>query len=85
MADTWKVEFDGPSRPILTGPNMRMFSISKFYDGRWIPFYEEEKFLQMLADKLNNHQHQIGCDQQQSSQDDRCTLCGVERHRFEKS
>lgn len=54
----WKVEYDGPSRPIITGPQNQMFSISKFIHGQWSSFADEEKACQLFCDKLNELEKQ---------------------------
>ena len=38
----WKVEHDGPSRPIIiTGESM--LSISRYEDGKWVSYGEQEE------------------------------------------
>ncbi len=49
----WTVGYDGPSRPIIIGPNHQMISVSMFKFQSWGSFENEEAVCQCLCDKLN--------------------------------
>lgn len=49
----WFVDYDGPSRPIINGPQFQMYSIDKFIDGRWTSFDKEHLMCQLLCEKMN--------------------------------
>lgn len=60
----WSVGHDGPSRPIITGPRMVMYSISQFIDGHWQSFAEEEEICKILVRALNiEHYLSLGLEQ----------------------
>ncbi len=46
------VRYDGPSRPIVTGPIGTMLCIDGFNDGRWGWYENEEGDSQLLAEAL---------------------------------
>jgi hypothetical protein len=51
----WSVGFDGPSRPIILGPNYVMLSVSQFdgRSGRWGSYDEEETHCKTFCDAMN--------------------------------
>lgn len=50
----WKVEHDGPSRPIILH-GKDMYSISKFYCAEWGTFQDEDELCQKIVTALNAH------------------------------
>lgn len=66
MSKQWKIEYDVLSGPVIVGPRLQMFKITKYEGGQWRPFDDEEEVCQILCNALNNA-HKDGLLKQSNS------------------
>lgn len=50
---SFRVVYDGPSRPMIETPTGRLLSISEFNNGRWTSYDREDSDCRVIVNALN--------------------------------